>query len=288
LTSHNGQVIPKEEFEKWLDKIKPDWCIFMEYNQWFKTDYDKVQICKDRGIKTIGWLVYERLDWTKKDHYKLYTKIACPTGFQTKLMRKHGIYNAVHTPWGIDFKELDSVKEPKRTNKTVFYHCAGSGGVGDRKNTNTVIEAYKQIEGPDTELRISHLNSRVFSREEIIAFTKYADVILNPSKWDTIGLNTMEACACGRPVIVANTKPMTELIKDNVNGLLVNGTIGKCEHVTCPSYEVDVSELAKKMTYCKSKLILDTLKRNARKFAKENFDWEINKEQFLKILDTEV
>jgi len=234
-------------------------------------------------------LAYERLNWDKKDHYKLYDKIICSTGFQTKLCRKNGLYNSVHIPWGVDMDEIDKVvgKEEKDRNKLVFYHCAGSGGVGDRKNTKAIIEAYKQIKNENTKLMITHLNSQVFSREEIIGFMKYADVLVNTSKWDSIGLNTLEANVCGRPVIVANTSPMNELVQDRVNGLLVDGEETTCEVVTCPSYEVNVDDLAVKMSICKTKEILDMLKTNSRKFAETNFDWNKNKEDFLKIFKNE-
>ena len=286
LKSEQGAIISREDFVKWLDELKPDWCIFMEYAQWWDEDHDKVKICKDRNIDTAGWLVYEKLNWDKTDHYKQYTKILCPTGFQTKLMRKNHLYNTIHTPWGTNLKEIDNVIKPTRNDtKVVYYHCAGSGGVGDRKNTTMVINAYKKIQDGNTELRISHLNSKVFSRNEIIAFTKYSDVVLNPSKWDTIGLNTMEANACGRPVIVANTNPMTELITNNVNGFTVDGKETVNENVTCPSYEVNLEDLIKKMNICKNKDIMKTLKHNSRKFAEMNFDWNKNKKHFLKIFE---
>jgi len=287
LTTEQSAIIPKDKFEKWLDEINPDWCIFMEYAQWWDENHDKVKICKERGIKTVGWLVYEKLNWNKKDHYKLYTKILCPTGFQTKLCRKYGLYNAVHIPWGVDMKEIDVIPQLKKEENDPirFFHCAGSGGVGDRKNTKAVIDAYKLIKDENTKLNITHLGCKVFSRNEIIAFTKYSDVVLNPAKWDTIGLNTMEANMCGKPVIVANTNPMTELIKNNVNGFTVDGAETTFEQVTCPSYEVNVEDLAKKMAICKNKLILNTLQNNSRKFAETNFDWNKNKIHFLKIFE---
>ena len=199
-------------------------------------------------------------------------------------MRRNGVYNAVHVPWGVNKAEIDSVIEPPRDdNKIRFYHCAGSGGVGDRKNTDAVIKAFKQLEDPELDLKISHLGSKVFSHKEIISFMKYSDVIINTAKWDTIGLNTLEANMAGRPVLVVDMDPMNELVKDNVNGLLVEGSKTTNPNVTCPVFNVDVDELAKKMKACKNKIILNVLKSNSRKFAEVNFDWEKNKEALLKI-----
>ena len=283
LKNYPNRLIPKEDFESWLDEVKPDYCVFMEYQQWWDEDHDKVQICKDRGIKPIGFLVWEKLNWDKVDHYKQYWKILSPTGFQTKLMRKKGLYNTVHIKWGAFFDEIDVVEEPPRQDKIVYYHCAGSGGVGDRKNTAKVIEAYKQVKDDNTELFITHLGNKMFSRKEIIGFMKYADVLINASKWDTIGLNNIEANVCGRPVITTDAPPMNELIKDNVNGFLVKAVEDTCEHVTCPSMDISVDDLADKMKICKNKDILKTLQGNARIFAETNFDWRKNKQDILKL-----
>jgi len=283
LESYNEKIIPKKEFEEWLDKINPDFCVFNEYQQWWDEDHNKLDICKEKGIKTIGYLVYERLNWDKINDYKKYWKIISPTGFMTKLLRTKGLYNAIHIKWGANLKEMDAVPNPPEKNKLIFYHCAGSGGVGNRKNTTTVIKAYKKIQDKNTELFITHLNSKIFTRREIIGFMKYADVLINTAKWETIGLNTLEANACGIPVIVADTQPMNELIKDNINGFTVKGAEVKNPYITCLSYEVDEDELSKKMEMCKNELILKTLKNNARKFAEMNFNWKENQKDFLKL-----
>lgn len=280
----DGLDIPKEDFEKWLKEKQLDWCIFNEYNQWQKDKDDKVDLCKEHGVKTCGFLVWERLN-TDVAEYKKYDKIVAPTGFQTKLMRKAGLFQTVHVKWGVDFEEIDAIPEPKRPQKLTFYHCAGSGGVDDRKNTEKIIQAYDKIRTPETDLMITHLQSRVFSRKEILSFMKYADVVINVSKWDTIGLNTLEANALGRPVMVCNAPPMNELVKDNINGILVDGEIGESPNVACPSIDVDVDLLAAKMNIFKNEMLNSMLKSNARKFAEINFDWKKNQKDFLKIFE---
>jgi glycosyltransferase involved in cell wall biosynthesis len=294
VDSFGNVEVPEDIFRKKLEEFKPDHVIFMEYNQWFPLTHDKVAICKELGIKTSGFLVYEKLDWNKLDHYRNYTNIICPTGFQTKLLRRKGLYNSKHIPWGINFEEIDSLPEPERTDDIVrFYHCAGSGGVGNRKNTKAVIEAYKKIEDANTDLMVTHTGCKTFSHKEILSFTKYADVVINTSKWDTIGLNSCEANACGRPVLVANTEPMNEIVQDKVNGMTVEGDIvenplgEKHVPVTCPIFEIDIDDLAKKMSICKNQDILKTLKGNARKFAEVNFDWKKNQKDFLKLFGEE-
>jgi glycosyltransferase involved in cell wall biosynthesis len=286
LDFNNGAVVPKKIFEYWLDEVHPDICFFNEYAQWWDEDHDKVLICKERGIPTIGYLVWEKLDFDKKEHYKNYTKIICPTEFQHKLMRKKGIYNTVYIPWGIDFDEIETVKyERSNDEKIIFYHCAGSGGVDDRKNTKAVIAAYSKIEDDNTELIITHIGAKTLTRNDILAFMKCSDVLVNTSKWDTLGLNTLEANACGIPVLVCDAKPMNELVKDKINGMLVSGVENASRNVTCPSCEVDVEDLAKKMSILKNTMILDSLKKSSLKYAQTYFDWKKNKDSIVKVFE---
>ncbi|HKT13995.1 MAG TPA: glycosyltransferase family 1 protein [Allosphingosinicella sp.] len=51
-----------------------------------------------------------------------------------------------------------------------------------------------------------------------------ADVFLNPSVTETFGNVTLEAMACGLPVIAAESTGATNLVRNGVTGLLVDGT----------------------------------------------------------------
>lgn len=285
LETEQSCVIPKNKFIDWLKKVKPDYCVFNEYKQWWEEDHDKLDICKEHGVKTIGYNVWEKLDWNKLKHYKKYDKLIAPTRFQTKLMRKQGLYQTSHIPWGVNIEKIEKIPMSKEDNKIRFFHCAGSGGVDNRKNTQAVINAYKKIEDENTDLLISNLNLKVFSWNEIISFMKYSDVLINASKWESIGIPMLEANACGIPVITSDFEPMNEIVQDRINGFLVEGEIGESESVGCPSFNVDEDDLSKKMSFLKQELILQTMKNNSFAFAKENFDWNKNKKHFIKLFE---
>lgn len=290
----SGLEVTEPEFRNWLAIEKPDWCVFNEYNQWFKISYDKLKVCKELGIKTLGYLVWERFETNKLDHYKLYNHILCPTKFQLKLFRTNGLYNSVYTPWAVDFSEIDQVTDPiakKPEGSTIFYHCAGTGGVDNRKNTEAIIKAYEQIKDDNTQLIITHLNNQILSRTEIIQYILYSDIVINTSKWETIGLLNIESNACGRPVIVADAPPMNELITPNLNGMTVKCKMtNNSPNVTCPVCEIDIDDLAKKMMICKTRddeggqVVLTPLKRNSRFIAEDCFNWTKNKEYILNLV----
>jgi glycosyltransferase involved in cell wall biosynthesis len=59
-----------------------------------------------------------------------------------------------------------------------------------------------------------------FDKKKIAAF-KESDIYLMPSRSDAFGIAFLESWAAGKPVIGANIGATPEVIKDNVDGLLV-------------------------------------------------------------------
>ncbi len=62
---------------------------------------------------------------------------------------------------------------------------------------------------------------RTDSVQRLVQFYSAADVLLNPSKEETFGLVSLEALACGTPVIVTNATACAEIVDDTC-GIAVN------------------------------------------------------------------
>jgi glycosyltransferase involved in cell wall biosynthesis len=58
-------------------------------------------------------------------------------------------------------------------------------------------------------------------REDALNLTAFADIFVISSRWEGLGTSIIDAMALGKPVIAAETGGIPELIKDNMNGLLV-------------------------------------------------------------------
>jgi len=56
---------------------------------------------------------------------------------------------------------------------------------------------------------------------ELLSFYQSADVFVMPSCIETQSLATMEAMACGLPIVAANSGALPELVKNNKNGFLI-------------------------------------------------------------------
>lgn len=57
--------------------------------------------------------------------------------------------------------------------------------------------------------------------DAVPAWLAAADVVVVPSRREPLGLAAIEALACGRPVIASATGGLVEVVRDEVNGLLV-------------------------------------------------------------------
>lgn len=60
------------------------------------------------------------------------------------------------------------------------------------------------------------------SDEELVALLNVADIFAMPSEAELLSMATLEAMACGRPVLAARARALPELVNDGVNGYLFN------------------------------------------------------------------
>lgn len=105
-----------------------------------------------------------------------------------------------------------------------------SGRISGEKNVNQLCEFAKEFEGslvivgdgpkrPQIE-RTAGENVEVMDfldREKLPEFYSGIDVFVTASTGDTLGLSTLEANACGTPVVAADVEPFTQTI-ENGNG----------------------------------------------------------------------
>lgn len=149
-----------------------------------------------------------------------------------------GKYPVVAIPNGIDldlFKPTESSfrKEYGLENKKIVLGVASTWGESKGINvfaelSRILPEEYKvvvvgmsqedaQKQGlPKDILYISRTNSV----QELSGIYTAADVFVNPSRQETMGLTTVEAMACGTPVVVSNYTAVPEVVDEN-GGIVV-------------------------------------------------------------------
>lgn len=96
-------------------------------------------------------------------------------------------------------------------------------GVGSRKNTERIIEAFEKVHTRDLKLIIIGRKTSDFDQKRGVRFTGHvpyeelpvfysgAKALLYPSLYEGFGLPILEAMACGTPVVTSNISSMPEV-----------------------------------------------------------------------------
>jgi glycosyltransferase involved in cell wall biosynthesis len=194
--------------------------------------------------------VYNRIMWTWM--LGVYNRLDVATA-QSKasaaLLRAQGLRIPVYpVSCGIDLRRfrpepgLDRSAVRRRygldPKRTVFLFV---GRVDHEKRLDVLIRAMKQLDRDDLQLAIAghgaaHENLQTLANElelgERVRFTGFvpaedlpallnsADIFTMPSEAELLSIASLEAMACGLPVLLANAVALPELAGDGINGYL--------------------------------------------------------------------
>ncbi|MDR2473146.1 MAG: glycosyltransferase [Tannerella sp.] len=140
--------------------------------------------------------------------------------------------NEIFKPVAADKKTLFGIEN----NRPVLLYV---GRVSKEKGVLEVSQIYRRIKHkiPDLQLvvvgkgpalqQMKDENPDAFfpdwiAREKLPAIYSSADLLLLPSRFDTFSIVVLEALSCGLPVIAYNTKGPKDIIRDGMDGFLVN------------------------------------------------------------------
>ncbi|MFH1710166.1 MAG: glycosyltransferase family 4 protein [bacterium] len=247
--------------------------------------------CNKNGVATVDVINYETIKEEEFDGYKKNTVLMCPVRCTYDLLKKHGFKNLRFIRWAVDndtYKPAGTgINPPIR-----FFHNAGYGGAGWRKNTLAVVEAFESAcknnkniililksqrpikEYPKKMRDIINDNGRIRVTEkdlhmnDLIELGRSCHVSVLPSKWEGIGIPFIESLSLGLPVITVKAPPMNEWVKDGYNGLLTR--VAKWEprkdrQLLVKGAIVDVQDLSKQMLKLSDRKLVKRLGHNAAK-----------------------
>ena len=161
-------------------------------------------------------------------------------GLETRLLRRFDLVtsNTDEIPRDIDFRKLpvgidmEFFQETEKSfidemdvKRPVAGYC---GRLSEEKNLDELIEFFNEIDGTliiagegrdEKRLKEKASENIVFKefidREKLPEFYSGLDVFVTGSESDTLSLTTLEASACGTPVLAPDVHPFTETITEN-------------------------------------------------------------------------
>ena len=140
----------------------------------------------------------------------------------------------------------------ERVVADVFLHCRGWGGYKERKGTDIVFETARRCPQAAFLVRAQSrpglplppnlvVKGPIRSPERLY---HSGDVAIQPSRWEGVGLQILEAMSCGIPVIVPDAPPMNEYPADRSLCVPATRSIVMLGHRKWPCWETDPARLA--------------------------------------------
>ena len=165
----------------------------------------------------------------------LADRIFVLSSFQKRTLVDAGVpdHKLILTPLGVDldlFQDLSSPRD-QSTFRVIFV-----GQITQRKGISYLFDAFAQADIPRSELllvgrpvgagrpwdsvpRVRHIGH--VPRRELPALYSTADVFVLPSLAEGFGLTSLEAMACGLPVIISENTFGADVVTDGVDGYVV-------------------------------------------------------------------
>ena len=103
----------------------------------------------------------------------------------------------------------------------------------------------------------------------LLEYYKLCDVYICPSRLEGFGLTILEAMAAGKPVVGSKNSAIPEIIKDHINGILVDSE--------------NPIEMANAIFECLKWKNLEYIKNFNQNYLKENFSWINNAKKLLEV-----
>lgn len=294
LAKTNGMPLASafclEDFTRWIEQQRIDLVFFNEQTWW-----DPVIRCAEIGLPTGSYIDYYTEETVPL--FGAFDFLVCNTRRHASVFDWHP--QCIYMPWGTELDVFTPTTNTKRNDTDVVTFFHSSGFSPRRKGTDILLEAFGRLDSrarlvihtqfdlakrmPETHELLGRLQSS--GRLTVIEKTVPApglyhlgDVYVYPSRLDGIGLTVAEALACGLPVITSDNPPMNEFIDDSCGKLIeISGFKKRDDNYYWPMCEPDVESLARQMhAYCEDYANLPKLKEQARQFAEDHLDWNIN------------
>ncbi len=275
----------------------------------FHTLFTKSSVIKEYGVSSpIARKLFIKYAWPyARFFYGNCTRVIAPSPAIKSVLEKESVHNSIDVvPNGVDTKRFSPKVDGSKlrdilapgNSKLVIY----VGRVSKEKNIGTMINAAKVISrkrkdikfliagtGPamDSYIKQVHRNklenvvkfAGFVNDNELPKYYAAADLMCMPSTFETQGIVSLEAMACGKPVVGADSLALRGLIENGKNGekfrpLDYNDCAKKIEKVinNLPSYkdcaktakEYSISKVTDRLLETYSKALQDSVNKKSK------------------------
>lgn len=184
------------------------------------------------------------------------------------LFKKAGLENIVYTPNGVDIDIFKPVK-PLKDKGPFKAGYSGSLKHDWRKGITELIEPACKMGGVELK-KAMPADGNYVPLDDMPRFYNEIDTYICASSSEGFSLSVLEASACGRPVISTHVGGCEDLIKDGINGFLVDRS---------------VDDITKKIKLLNSerRRVVDMGHRN-RKIVEDMWSWKTRVKDWIRFI----
>jgi len=211
------------------------------------------------GRRFLGCLTEPALRRYLRSLYARFDVVFAPSRVMCDYLGTLGVHHTLHQPLGVDVEVFHPRRRTLALRERLGLPCETrllvyAGRFAEEKNLPLLLQAFARLGRPyhllliggSRTARPAHNVTMLPYRGdslELASWVASADALVHAGTRETFGLVTLEAMACGRPVVVARAGAFPELVDESVGMLAEPESVDSMAGAIAALYERDVESL---------------------------------------------